>query len=867
MEHKKNKKTEADREMDLALFENQKIVDINMEKEVRKSFIEYSMSVIIARALPDVRDGMKPGQRRILYAMYEDNLTHDNPFRKSATTVGNVLGRYHPHGDSAVYDTMVRLAQDFSMRYPLIEGQGNFGSVDGDPAAAYRYTEARLARLSNEMMSDIEKNVVDFVPNFDNSRDEPSVLPARFPNLLVNGSIGIAVGMATNIPPHNLGEVIDGTIYLMENPDCTIKDLMQFIKGPDFPTAATIYGSNGIYEAYSTGRGRVMVRSKCNVEEEKHRIIVTEIPYQVNKSMLIESMAGLVRDKRIEGITAIRDESGRDGMRIVIDYRRDANGQVILNQLYKYTQLQDTCAINMLALVNNVPKVLNLKQILEYYVAHQEDVITRRVKFDLEKAKREAHILEGLKIAIDNIDEVIETIKKSASIPDAKAKLMERFGLDDIQAQAIVEMTLGRLSGLERQKIEDRLLKLEQIIAELTAILADEGKIKEIIKTEMLAIKDKFSDPRRTELVAAEDDIVYEDLIERHACVITMTHAGYIKRQPADTYSAQRRGGKGIIGMSTKEEDYVETVMVADSHSLVMFFTNTGKVHTRKAYQIPEAGRTAKGSNIVNILELESGEKITAAISVKGFAADEYLFMATKNGIVKKTLLSEFEYQRKGGKIAITLDDGDELQYVKHTTGNEDVIIATHDGMSARFSEDEVRSMGRTARGVKGITLLEGDYVVGCAVVDDEKALLTITEGGFGKRCKFDNFMSHSRGVKGVMCHGISDRTGKLAGIATVSETDDILMITNDGTIIRTPVSEIPFYGRSAGGVIVMKLDEGAVLVNFAKVENEDETEAQLSEAEKTQGSDIADTVQADDIDLDREEEPETSEDDGDRDI
>ena len=862
MEHKNDKNEDIS-------FPNQKIVGIEMKHEVENSFIAYSMSVIMSRALPDVRDGLKPVHRRILYAMYEDHLTYDKGFRKSATTVGNVLGRYHPHGDTAVYDTMVRLAQDFSMRYPLIEGQGNFGSVDGDPAAAYRYTEARLARLSNEMMSDIEKNVVDFVPNFDNSRDEPSVLPARFPNLLVNGSIGIAVGMATNIPPHNLGEVIDGTIYLMENPDCTIKDLMQFIKGPDFPTAATIYGSNGIYEAYSTGRGRVMVRSKCNVEEEKHRIIVTEIPYQVNKSMLIESMAGLVRDKRVEGITAIRDESGRDGMRIVIDYRRDANGQVILNQLYKYTQLQDTCAINMLALVNNVPKVLNLKQILQYYVAHQEDVITRRVKFDLEKAKREAHILEGLKIAIDNIDEVIETIKRSASIPDAKAKLMERFGLDDVQAQAIVEMTLGRLSGLERQKIEDRLLKLEQIIAELTAILADEGKIKEIIKTEMLAIKDKFSDPRRTELVAAEDDIVYEDLIERHACVITMTHAGYIKRQPTDTYSAQRRGGKGIIGMSTKEEDYVETVMVANSHSLVMFFTNTGKVHTRKAYQIPEAGRTAKGSNIVNILELESGEKITAAISVKGFAADEYLFMATRNGIVKKTLLSEFEYQRKGGKIAITLDDGDELQYVRHTTGNEDVIIATHDGMSARFSEDEVRSMGRTARGVKGITLLEGDYVVGCAVVDDEKALLSITEGGFGKRCRFDNFASHSRGVKGVMCHGISDRTGKLAGIATVSETDDILMITNDGTIIRTPVSEIPFYGRSAGGVIVMKLDEGAVLVNFAKVENEEETEAQLSEAEKTQGTaDIADTIQADDIDLDREEEPETPEDDGDdRDI
>ena len=858
MEHKNDKNEDIS-------FPNQKIVGIEMKHEVENSFIAYSMSVIMSRALPDVRDGLKPVHRRILYAMYEDHLTYDKGFRKSATTVGNVLGRYHPHGDSAVYDTMVRLAQDFSMRYPLIEGQGNFGSVDGDPAAAYRYTEARLARISNDMMSDIEKNVVDFVPNFDNSRDEPSVLPARFPNLLVNGSIGIAVGMATNIPPHNLGEVIDGTIYLMENPDCTIKDLMQFIKGPDFPTAATIYGSNGIYEAYSTGRGRVMVRSKCNVEEDKHRIIVTEIPYQVNKSMLIEAMAGLVRDKRIEGITAIRDESGRDGMRIVIDNRRDANGQVILNQLYKYTQLQDTCAINMLALVNNVPKVLNLKQILEYYVAHQEDVITRRVKFDLEKAKREAHILEGLKIAIDNIDEVIETIKKSASIPDAKAKLMERFGLDDIQAQAIVEMTLGRLSGLERKKIEERLAKLEEIIAELTAILADEGRIKEIIKTEMLAIKDRFSDPRRTELVAAEDDIVYEDLIERHACVITMTHAGYIKRQPADTYSAQKRGGKGIIGMATKDEDYVETVMVANSHSLVMFFTNTGKVHTRKAYQIPEAGRTAKGSNIVNILELESGEKITAAISVKGFTADEYLFMVTKNGIVKKTLLSEFEYQRKGGKIAISLDEGDELQYVKHTTGNEEVIIATHDGMSARFSEDEVRPMGRTARGVKGITLSEGDFVVGCAVVDNEKSLLSITEGGFGKRCRFENFSAHSRGVKGIMCHGISDRTGKLAGIAAVSETDDILMITNDGTIIRTPVTGIPFYGRSAGGVIVMKLDEGAVLVNFAKVENEDETEAQLSDAEEAPAED--DEALEDEINQDREESESEEPDTDDRDI
>lgn len=821
MEHK-----DKDKQENLE-FPDQKIVGIEMRHEVENSFIAYSMSVIMSRALPDVRDGLKPVHRRILYAMYEDHLTYDKAFRKSATTVGNVLGRYHPHGDSAVYDTMVRLAQPFSMRYPLIEGHGNFGSVDGDPAAAYRYTEARLAKLSNEMMSDIDKNVVDFDPNFDNRLKEPRVLPSRFPNLLVNGSIGIAVGMATYIPPHNLGEVIDGTIYQMENPDCTVRDLMQFIKGPDFPTAATLYGSNGIYEAYSTGRGRVMVRAKCNIEEEKHRIVVTEIPYQVNKSMLVESMAALVKDKRIEGITDIRDESGRDGMRIVVDYRRDANGQVILNQLYKYTQLQDTCAFNMLALVDNVPRVLNLKQILGYYIKHQEDVITRRIKFDLEKAKREAHILEGLRIATDNIDEVIEIIKKSASIPDAKEKLMVRFSLDDIQAQAIVDMTLGRLSGLERQKVEERLAKLYALIEELTADLNDEGRIKEIIKTEMLEIKAKFADPRRTELVAAEDDIVYEDLIERHTCVVTMTHGGYIKRQPADTYSAQKRGGKGIIGMATKEEDYVEDVIAANSHALLMFFTNTGKVHIRKTYQIPEAGRTAKGSNIVNILELEAGEKVTAIISVPGFSDKEYLFMVTRRGIVKKTLLSEFEYQRKGGKIALTLDDGDELVYVKHTSGNDDIIIATHDGISARFGEEDVRPMGRVARGVKGMTLSDGDYIVGCAVISDDKALLTITEGGFGKRCEFDNFSAHNRGVKGVMCHGISERTGKLAGIAAVGESDDIMMITNDGTIIRTPVSGIPFYGRSAGGVIVMRLSEGSSLVNFARLENDEELEAE----------------------------------------
>lgn len=813
-------------------FPEQKIVGVEMKEEVENSFIAYSMSVIMSRALPDVRDGLKPVHRRILYAMYEDNLTSDKDFRKSATTVGNVLGRYHPHGDSAVYDTMVRLAQPFSMRYKLVEGQGNFGSIDGDKAAAYRYTEARLAKLSNEMMRDIEKNVVDFVPNFDNTHEEPSVLPSRFPNLLVNGSIGIAVGMATYIPPHNLGEVIDGTLYLMDNPDCEIKDLIQFIKGPDFPTAATVYGSNGIYEAYTTGKGHVMVRAKCEVDEENHKIIVTELPYQVNKKALVEAIADLVRDKRIEGITNVVDLSDRNHeVLIEIPYRRDANGQVILNQLYKYSQLQDTCAFNMLALVDNVPKILNLKQILWNYIKHQEEIITRRVRFDLEKAKKEAHIFEGYKIAIDNIEEVIKVIRASASVSDAKVQLMERFGLTEIQAQAIVDMTLGRLSGLERQKIEERLLKLYETIAELEGILADENKVKDIIREEMLEIKAKFADERRTELVEAEDDIVYEDLIERHDCVITMTNDGYIKRQPASTYSAQRRGGKGIIGMTTKEDDAIADVVIAHSHSLVMMFTNTGKVHTRKTYQIPEAGRTAKGSNIVNILELAEGEKVTALISVPEFAPDQYLFMVTKNGVVKKTLLSDFEYQRRGGKIAISLDEGDELSFVKHTMGEDSIIIATHTGMSARFDEQHVRSMGRTARGVRGIRLAEGDYVVGCALVDDEKALITITENGFGKRVKFDEFTEHNRGVKGVTCHGISEKTGMLAGIATVAETDDIMLITNEGIIIRTPVSGIPFYRRSAGGVIVMRLSEGASIVNFANVSvDESELEAEVSE-------------------------------------
>ncbi len=814
-------------------FINQKITDVGLAKEVKKSFIDYSMSVIMSRALPDVRDGLKPVHRRILYAMYEDHLTHDKPFRKSATTVGNVLGRYHPHGDAAVYDTMVRMAQTFSLRYPLIEGHGNFGNIDGDSAAAYRYTEARMHRISDEMMNDIEKNVVDFMPNFDNKLKEPTVLPARFPNLLVNGSIGIAVGMATNIPPHNMGEVIDGTIFLMDNPDAEITQLMEYIKGPDFPTGAMICGSTGIYSAYTTGKGRVIVRAKTVIEEEKHRIIVTEIPYQVNKTTLVETMAACVKDKRIEGIRDIRDESsGRTGIRIVIECRHDVNCQIILNQLYKYTQLQDTCAVNMLALVDNIPKVLNLKEVLTYYIQHQEDVITRRTKFELEKALHEAHINEGYKIATDNIDEVINIIRASASIPDAKAKLMERFALTEIQAQAIVEMTLGRLSGLERQKVEDRLAKLYAQIEELRGILADENKIKDIIKTDLLEIKRKYADGRKTECVPLEEEIVLEDLIERHRCLITLSHAGYIKRRAADTYTAQNRGGKGIIGMTTKEEDFVEMVVSADSHANLMMFTSKGKVFTKKAYLIPEASRTAKGTNIANILEIEKDDKITAMIDMERFDMGGYLTMVTRNGIIKRTPVEEYAYQRKGGKKAINLDDGDELVFVSHTTGENEIVVATKNGFAVRFAESKAREVGRTSRGVIAIRLTNGDCVAGAAVVDDSKTLLFITENGFGKRTEFSNFPVHNRGGKGVICHKLTEKTGRIADIAPVDETEDIMLITNDGTIIRTPVSGISTYGRTAAGVIVMRLSEGASIVNFAKVQKE-EDENETSKAEE----------------------------------
>ncbi len=831
-------------------FKNQKIVDVQMEKEVKKSFINYAMSVIVSRALPDVRDGLKPVHRRILYAMYEDRLTYDQPFRKSATTVGNVLGRYHPHGDASVYDAMVRLAQDFNLRYTLVEGHGNFGNIDGDQAAAYRYTEARLSKMANEMLTDIEKEVVDFSPNFDNKLREPDVLPARFPNLLVNGSMGIAVGMATNIPPHNLGEVIDGTIYLMDHPEAEVQDLMQFIKGPDFPTGATICGTSGIIEAYATGRGRIPVRAKAEVQEDKNRIVITEIPYGVNKAMMVEAMANCHKEKKIEGITALRDESGRAGLRVVVEYRRDANGSVILNQLYKYTQLQDTCAVNMLAIVGGVPKVLTLKEVLNHYITHQQEVVVRRVKFDLQKAMKEMHIFEGFKIALDNIDKVISIIRASANVSEAKVNLMNAFspedlidkftelgdyesvgkGLSEAQATAIVEMTLGRLSGMERDKIEDRLAKLAEQVKDLTAILADPARVNQIIKDDMLEIKRKYGDERRTEIQPMEDEIILEDLIDRHTCVITMTHSGYIKRQNSDTYSAQRRGGKGIIGMTTKEEDFVEQVIAVDTHSHLMLFTNAGKVYTIKAYRVPEAGRTAKGTNIVNLLEMGEDEKITAMISVPSFDENEYLLFVTKNGTVKRTSLAEFAIQRKGGKIALSLDEGDELVYVRHTTGSDHVIIATRGGNAIRFDEQDARPMGRTARGVRGIRLEEGDFVAGVTLVDDSKTLVTITERGFGKRTSFDEFTCHNRGGKGVICHNIGDKTGALAGIATVSQDDDLMMITSSGTMIRVNAGDLSQYGRSAAGVIVMRLDEDSYVVNFAKVEKQDDEEAPAEE-------------------------------------
>ncbi len=817
-------------------FPNQVITESELVGEMQKSYIEYAMSVIVGRALPDVRDGLKPVHRRILYAMYEDGLTSDKPFKKSATCVGDVLGRYHPHGDASVYDAMVRLAQDFSMRYMLVDGHGNFGSVDGDPPAAYRYTEARMSKISNEMLRDIDKDTVDWDPNFDESRKEPRVLPSRFPNLLVNGSSGIAVGMATNIPPHNLTEVINACVCLLDNPEATLEDLMEHIQGPDFPTKGIIMGRSGIRQAYATGRGKIIVRARTEFEEYgkdgRTRIIVTELPYQVNKRQLIKTIAEQVKDKRLDGISDLREESDRNGMRVVIELKRDANPQIVLNHLYAQTALQSSFSIIMLALVDNQrqPKILSLKHILTEYIKFQEELIIRRTKFDLKKALERAHLLEGLLIAQDNIDEVIHIIR--TSYDDAKERLMARFGLDDVQAQAILDMRLKALQGLDREKLETEHRELEERIAYYRNLLESEEMLRGVLKDELIQIRDKYGDERRTEIQNVENEIDMEDLIERHECVITMSHAGYIKRAPAATYSAQHRGGKGIIGMTTKEEDFVESVMVAHSHSNLLLFTTAGRVYMKKAYQIPEASRTAKGTNVVNVIEVQPGEKVTAILPVSEFAENEYFVMVTKGGVVKRANVKDFEYQRRGGKIAINLDEGDGLLYVLHTAGDSDVVLATHEGKAVRFKETDARVMGRTAHGVRGIRLHDGDYVVGAVVVEEDKDLITLTENGFGKRNDFKGFTAHSRGTLGVNCQKITEKTGKLAGIATVNAKDDLLIITSDGTMIRTPASDIPVYdGKSTAGVIIMRLSGDAKIYSFAVTKSEEEQEAEIEAA------------------------------------
>ena len=811
-------------------YPDQVIVTSPLVPEMEKSYIEYAMSVIVGRALPDVRDGLKPVHRRILYAMYEDNLTHDRPFKKSATCVGDVLGRYHPHGDQSVYDALVRLAQDFSMRYMLVDGHGNFGSIDGDPPAAYRYTEARMSKLADEMLRDIEKDTVDWDPNFDETRKEPKVLPSRFPNLLVNGSSGIAVGMATNIPPHNLREVINAVICVLDDPEAQLSDLMEHIKGPDFPTRGIIMGRSGIRSAYATGRGRLMVRARHEFEEfgkDRVRIVITEIPYQVNKRMLIKNMADQVEDKRLEGISDIRDESDRNGMRIVIELKRDANPQVVLNRLFAQTQLQTTFAINMLALVNNQsqPKILSLRHILDEYIAFQEEIIVRRTKYDLKKAQERAHLLEGLLIAQDNIDEVIKIIR--SSYDNAKENLMNRFGLDDIQAQAILDMRLKALQGLDREKLENEYKELEERIAYYQELLGSETMIRQVLKDELTAIRDKYGDERVTEIQDVEDEIDIEDLIEEEECVFTLTAAGYIKRLPASTYRAQRRGGKGITAQTLKEEDVVETVFTASTHDYILFFTNKGRVHRKKGYQIPEAGRTAKGTNIVNVLPVESDEKVTAMIHLRQFPEDRYLTMVTRNGTVKRIQLSSINTARKAGIRCITLEEGDELICVRETDGEQALLIATHDGMTISFLESDVRCMGRDACGVMGIRRRDGDYVVGAARAKFDHQVLMVTERGYGKRTPMDEYFRadgpQKRGGYGLKGYQVTEKTGPVVGVKVVSDEDDILVINDAGVIIRMAVKDINVYSRSAQGVKLMNLDEGVKVISIARTDHEEE--------------------------------------------
>ena len=796
-----------------------KIIERDIEKEMRVAYIDYAMSVIVSRALPDVRDGLKPVHRRILYAMHEDGITADKPYRKCANTVGSVLGRYHPHGDSSVYDAMVRLAQDFTMRYPLIDGHGNFGSVDGDSPAAMRYTEARMSKIAQYMLTDIEKNTVDFMPNYDDRLQEPTVLPARIPALLVNGSSGIAVGMATNIPPHNLREVVDGIIKVIDDRDATNEDLMQIIKGPDFPTGATILGREGIKQAYTTGKGKITMRAEAEIEEmsgNRQRILVSSLPYQVNKAKLIKTISDLSKEKKIEGISEVRDESDRkEKTRVVIELKRDANAQVVLNQLYKHTQMQETFGAIMLALVDGEPKILTLKEMIECYINHRKEVIVRRTKFDLDKALARAHILEGLKIALDNIDEVIEIIR--SSYDDAKERLMERFGLSDVQAQAILDMRLKTLSGLQREKIEEEYNELMQLIAHLRDILANEQLVYDIIKEELIEIKNKFGDDRLTKIVAAEGEFVVEDLIKEEQTVVALTHFGYIKRMPIDTYKSQKRGGKGITGIATREDDFVKQIFTASTHDTILFFTNKGKLYKLRGYEIPEAGRTAKGTAIVNLLSLDPGEKVSAVIPIQNFAEGKYLLMATKHGLIKKTALTEYNSSRKTGLQGITLKEEDELIGVRLTDGQDNVVLVTRNGMCITFDEKDVRPIGRVSQGVIGIRLDDNDEVIGMeSVIAGGKAtLLAITENGFGKRTELDEYRVQIRGGKGVITYKITNKTGKLVGVRIANDDDDVMLITDTGTIIRIKVKDISVLGRSTQGVTLMRTSDGGKVVSI----------------------------------------------------
>ena len=830
--------------MDNEQQNEKRIIDVDLQKEMRKSFLDYSMSVIVSRALPDVRDGLKPVHRRILYTMFERGLDPSKPYHKCADTVGSVLGSYHPHGDASVYDAMVRLAQDFSMRYMLVDGHGNFGSVDGDPPAAYRYTEARMSKIAVDMLTDIDKDTVDFIPNYDDRLKEPTVLPSKFPNLLVNGSSGIAVGMATNIPPHNLGEAIDAVCLLIDNPDAELAELMECMPGPDFPTGGIIMGRSGIRAAYATGRGKIIVRAKTEIVEAKNgrfKIIVTELPYVVNKARLIENIADLVKDKRIEGISNIEDHSDRNGMHIEIDIKRDASPQIVLNQLFSFTQLQSTFGAIMLAIVDGEPKILTLKEMLECYIDFQQEVIARRTAFNLKKAQDRAHILEGLKIAIDFIDEVIAIIRRSKDLPSAKAALMERFGLDEIQAQAIVQMQLGRLTNMERHKIEDEIAALMAKIKEYNEILADDGKKLEIVKEELTAIRNKYADPRRTEICAVSGEVDIEDLIPQEDCVLTLTKFGYIKRLAADTYKIQRRGGRGVSGMSRREEDVATDMFIVNSHDYVLFFTNMGRVYRLKCYEVPEASRQAKGINIANILPITPDEKITSMIRVPEFDEDKYLVMVTRQGIIKRIQLNAYNTQRKGGLIALELNEGDELAWVKMTDGNDDVIIATQKGMAIRFRETDVRPMGRQARGVKALSLKEGDSVVGMSVIDENKYVLTVSETGYGRLSSPDDYRVQSRGGKGLTNYHI-EKYGEVAAISVVDLNDDIIMISRDGVIIRIAAESIRICSRPSKGVTVMKFAGDDKVVTLATAPHEDEsaenTENSDEGAENTESSD-----------------------------